>query len=435
MIYPKNFALTHKTVESETCFMLMPFSEEFNIIYGKIKSFLKKMGIKCSRADDIFDSGPILSTVLEHILRSEFVIADLTSRNPNVFYEVGFAHSFRDSDCVILIAQSIEDIPFDIRHLPILIYDPDNLYLLEDGLKNRILTSQRKIGQKRFLLDHFSDSDIPTKVVEKTIDTIKSRNRQFVEDLHILLSDGSEKDSLGIQHSQMRTFVEELDSYSVLADGSTRKLLYKIKLEVLTRISKIEGMSEYCISFLKDSSRNVMEYSFRDDLMFSADFACKLIDDNLHKSIATNWILSYLLNSRVGGIDIIRNRIDEFLVNTAQKDVDKALINEITSDNDTLREAVVDILTQKKNQEAYSHIITALEHEKNIYVVRSIINGLARYDNPSAMEAVNRWFRGNVQLVKIHRANFLVDSGIEFFNLFEAFHYSEELAKLSLDLS
>src|ERR1700759_367710 len=160
-IYPKSFALGKRSIELSTCFVLMPFDKALNNVYGIIKEILDNLDIKCNRSDDIFDSLPILSTVLEQILRSEFIIADLTNRNPNVFYEVGLCHSFRNPENVILIAQSMNDIPFDIRHLPIIIYNSGNKYQLAENIKNRITTARSKIGKKRFLLDYFSSIELP----------------------------------------------------------------------------------------------------------------------------------------------------------------------------------------------------------------------------------------------------------------------------------
>lgn len=429
-IYPKNYAIGKRVIEPSTCFVLMPFIPDFNSVYGNIRVFLDGFGIKCNRADDIYESSPILSTIIEHILKAEFIIADLTTRNANVFYEVGLAHAFRDAENVILIARSMDDIPFDIRHLPIIIYDKNNKYLLEESLKNRISVSREKVSQKRFLINYLSDSDFSFSSVEKTIDLIKDRNKQFVEYLHILLSDKDDFSKRNIDEFDVKKFLEEIDTFSILADGETSRLLYKVKLDVLINVSNIESISKYSLTFLKDYKRNVLDSSYRDDLAFSADYACQLINKNLHKSLAINWLLNYLSNSRVGGIDVIRNKIDEFLINISDKDVDRALLNLFSSDNSTLRESSVDLLTQKQNENAYSLILTKMQSENNIYVVRSMINGLARYDNPSSTYVVANWFKENKHIVKANNAIFLYNVGIDFLKRFNAFHYVEEITRL-----
>ncbi|MEJ2251158.1 MAG: hypothetical protein P8Y70_18145 [Candidatus Lokiarchaeota archaeon] len=74
-------------------FMLMPFDNNLSEIYKEsIKKPLEELGHRVSRADDIFRSTPIMDDVINSIKRADIIIADLTGRNPNVFYELGRAH-------------------------------------------------------------------------------------------------------------------------------------------------------------------------------------------------------------------------------------------------------------------------------------------------------------------------------------------------------
>jgi hypothetical protein len=49
------------------------------------------------------------------------VIADMTDRNPNVFYELGVRHALRNA--TVLVAQDLQDVPFDLRHFAAIQYD------------------------------------------------------------------------------------------------------------------------------------------------------------------------------------------------------------------------------------------------------------------------------------------------------------------------
>jgi hypothetical protein len=130
MIYPKSFFDDKKSKnkngsdeESFSIFVIMPFAKQFTDVYNKgIKSLARKMGWDCVRADEVFRSKPIMEDILGHIHKSGIIIADTTSRNPNVFYELGISHTTKEF--VVIISQSLDDVPFDLRHLRCFLYSP-----------------------------------------------------------------------------------------------------------------------------------------------------------------------------------------------------------------------------------------------------------------------------------------------------------------------
>jgi hypothetical protein len=131
--------------DEKLCFILMPFTEKLNPIYESIiKPVIKDLKLVCLRADEIFKSKPIVEDIWENIKKSKFLIADLTNRNPNVFYELGLAHALNKD--VILLTQDIDDVPFDLRHYRIIVYQ-DSISgaeklknTLKDFIKEQILT-------------------------------------------------------------------------------------------------------------------------------------------------------------------------------------------------------------------------------------------------------------------------------------------------------
>ncbi|MFC1597398.1 hypothetical protein ACFL5Q_05600 [Planctomycetota bacterium] len=117
-MYPKSFFVAHGIPEEPgTVFVLMPFSAEFSPIFNAIKATIQgaSLRMKCFRADDIYSTEPIMESILRGIARAEVIVADVTGRNANVFYELGIAHTVKDR-CVIL-TQSVSDVPFDLKHL------------------------------------------------------------------------------------------------------------------------------------------------------------------------------------------------------------------------------------------------------------------------------------------------------------------------------
>jgi hypothetical protein len=113
---PTVFQITeHENVEPALASAMMPFDAGFNEVYESIRHAADNVGLRCRRADDIWENAAIIQDVVALIDRSRIVVCDCTGRNPNVFYEVGIAHTLGRE--VILITQNDSDIPFDLRHL------------------------------------------------------------------------------------------------------------------------------------------------------------------------------------------------------------------------------------------------------------------------------------------------------------------------------
>ncbi len=79
-----------------------------------------------------------MDDITKSIEKARIIVADLTGRNPNVFYEVGIAHTLNKT--VLLLAQNIDDVPFDLRHRRVLIYEysPRGCKRLENEISKHI---------------------------------------------------------------------------------------------------------------------------------------------------------------------------------------------------------------------------------------------------------------------------------------------------------
>lgn len=118
---PKVFNLLDpEIIEPELVAAMMPFESSFSAVHKTLISACKDAGLRCRRADDIWESPAVIQDVVSLIDKSKVVICDCTGRNPNVFYETGIAHTLGRE--VILITQTEADIPFDLRHLRFLRY-------------------------------------------------------------------------------------------------------------------------------------------------------------------------------------------------------------------------------------------------------------------------------------------------------------------------
>jgi hypothetical protein len=149
------FTKISEPVDENLCFVLMPFRPEMDEIYKDIiQPTIKGLGMECKRADEIYSSGPIIDQIWYYIQLAGIIIADLTTRNANVLYELGLAHA--SDKKVILLTQSIEDIPSNLRHLRHIDYD--NTHRGVQKLKHSLIETLKSPQEEIF---------IPFRVVKK----------------------------------------------------------------------------------------------------------------------------------------------------------------------------------------------------------------------------------------------------------------------------
>jgi len=113
------------TAEKPLCFVLMPFGAkkdpaggpdiDFDAIYEKaIQPAVESAGMECIRADEERTGGIIHKPMFERLLLCDFAVADLTTANPNVFYELGIRHAARPATTLAIFAKNTR-LPFDVN--------------------------------------------------------------------------------------------------------------------------------------------------------------------------------------------------------------------------------------------------------------------------------------------------------------------------------
>jgi hypothetical protein len=108
-------------LDNKLCFVLMPFKPSFDRLYKEtIQPTVWHCGFSCHKADDFFSTKPIMEDIWIQICKSKVIIADVTGKNPNVFYEIGIAHTIGKP--VIFITQDKTDVPFDVAHFRYYLY-------------------------------------------------------------------------------------------------------------------------------------------------------------------------------------------------------------------------------------------------------------------------------------------------------------------------
>ncbi len=120
----------------DTCFVLMPFGEWYDRYYKDVYiPATHEAGFEPVRADGLFSTGTVVEQIWEQIKRAKVLLADLSDKNANVFYELGLAHAIGKP--VVLVTGCLDDVPFDLRHLRVVIYDvrvPNWGDLLKSGI-------------------------------------------------------------------------------------------------------------------------------------------------------------------------------------------------------------------------------------------------------------------------------------------------------------
>jgi len=105
-------------------FVIMPFAKKMNPVYVAIRDACGLVGVACKRSDEIVEVGKITEQLYEALQGADVIIADITRRNPNVMYELGWAHA-RNKPVILL--NSGGSAPFDVADYRQIRYRMDDL--------------------------------------------------------------------------------------------------------------------------------------------------------------------------------------------------------------------------------------------------------------------------------------------------------------------
>ena len=144
--YHSHFGTPKYSLDPLDIFVMMPFAKKYRPIYDKyIHPAINELELVCKRADDFVTSKSIMSVIWSAINQAEIVIGECSGKNSNVFYEIGIAHALGKH--TILMAQTLEDIPFDLRHLQVIIYQINTVHR-KKKFKNDLQKAIREIRKQ-----------------------------------------------------------------------------------------------------------------------------------------------------------------------------------------------------------------------------------------------------------------------------------------------
>lgn len=142
MFSPSVFKIPEGPVRDDLVAIMMPFAAEFTPVHNAIKAACASTGHECLRVDNMWEDSAVIQDIFSLIFRARIVVVDFTGKNSNVMYETGIAHTLGKH--VVPITQSIDDVPFDMRHHRAARYLPN-----DQGLAALVETLSQRLTQLR----------------------------------------------------------------------------------------------------------------------------------------------------------------------------------------------------------------------------------------------------------------------------------------------
>lgn len=157
------------------CFVLMPFGQkpttagkiiDFDAVYHDlIEPAIRAADLEPIRADEEMAGGIIHKPMFERLILCEYAVADLTTANANVFYELGLRHAVRPSSTILLFAKNTGQLPFDVAPLRSIPYEigadgkPDQIATITPILAERFQEARKHMTDSPVyqLVDGFPD--------------------------------------------------------------------------------------------------------------------------------------------------------------------------------------------------------------------------------------------------------------------------------------
>lgn len=182
------------------CFVLMPFGKkpdaagsiiDFDRVYEDlIVPAVRAADLAVIRADEEQGGGIIHKPMFERLILCEFAVADLTTANANVFYELGVRHATRPHTTVLLFAGGTR-LPFDVAPLRAMPYSvghqgvPVNIDSTRTAVTQRLIQAKEKHDKDSpvyQLVDGFPDIQrLKTDVFRDRVEYAESMKQRLVE--------------------------------------------------------------------------------------------------------------------------------------------------------------------------------------------------------------------------------------------------------------
>ncbi|HEY0172889.1 MAG TPA: hypothetical protein VGB98_17845 [Pyrinomonadaceae bacterium] len=251
---------------------------EWEALYEWIKRSVESVSVPgtderivCHRADKEVRPGQIIVHVVENLLDADIVVADLSGQRPNVFYELGVRHALHSN--TIIIAQRMEDIPFDLRGQRAFVYHNNLAHLLK--LQDHLVEAVGTIIRTPDFIDNPVGSFLQRRKVEARLSQPPS-GYDVMKNMAAELA--SVKRGFEAVADEVRRITRAVTSAEATAPSSGPGRQYD--LGFFEGVWRSESDSMYCARVVRGELRIPYCYGHRSHLT-AHYYNCKLIGDTL----------------------------------------------------------------------------------------------------------------------------------------------------------
>lgn len=368
-IYPKEFKDEKLNIKRNFCFVITPFANEQ--AYKKIQKAAKSCNYECFRSDGFVRSDPFLNAIMSSIKQAYFLIVDISHLNPNVFYELGIAHTLRSSNKILILKDKKTKCPSDIIHMNYYEYDENNYNSISpiviDFIKKNNITCDL---EELFLYANLANE----KTIQKIVSCVENELSLDLINIIYILNNSLDK----IECKDVETILfniwniileQKFSNDNILNDFYINLFLFLLQKTI--KKYELKNIIRICLT-------EIDNHEIRE---IQADIVAQLIitDPNLE---VLSWTNNFLMNCSPAGVDIIKFKLQVAIINSRSLEIERFLINNLENNLDkmenkkicTLVEHTLNLCKEKNMKNAILYALRYIDLTTNPYVFRSAMD-------------------------------------------------------------
>lgn len=253
---------------TNSCFVLMPFSPSYDAEYKRvIQPAVEAAGLECIRGDEIYSKPQITADIWKSLRAARIVIAELTGRNSNVFYELGLAHAIGKP--AIILTRKEDDVPFDLKGLRYVYYNVDDPFWGET-LQTTITSVLQKVLEEEQFGTVFEDITPVGKIQYPAKKPIPAVKRAITEPA---------RDVTGIWQGEMKIEGQDFS--------------YNLNLHLIQQDTKLSGTM--VVSYTPKETLTVVQQIMRGEIEADTVTVGGVSYSFLQQGEAANYVLDFFI--------------------------------------------------------------------------------------------------------------------------------------------